>query len=291
MVRNWKTPRKILCATDLAPACDRVIDRALQLASHWGAGIGVLHVVDDTRLKRKDAAARAHKVETELTQQVRGHPLASGLNVDAMVTLGNPTERILARCDRMFIDLLVMGPAERKSLGERLLGSTVDHVLRHALQPVLCVRNRAQAPYRKMAIATDFSEPSREALDSALVLFPEAKATVVHAYEDTLHGLLPFDQMTGPLAERHKLEMRAHVEKSISEFVEGPRAIRADIETMVEVGTPDAVLQRLAEQSACDLVVVGTHGRTGFRRALIGSVAERLIGLVQCDTLAVRPSE
>jgi universal stress protein E len=50
-------------------------------------------------------------------------------------------------------------------------------------------------------------------------------------------------------------------------------------------------LQRLVEVSACDLVVVGTHGRTGFRRALIGSVAERLVGLVKCDVLAVRPSE
>lgn len=85
MAGKWKTPRKILCATDLTPVCDRVIDRALQLAREWGASLTVLHVVDDTRLKRKDAASRAHKVETDLTQQVKGHPLASGLNVDAMV--------------------------------------------------------------------------------------------------------------------------------------------------------------------------------------------------------------
>lgn len=176
------------------------------------------------------------------------------------------------RCSLIF----VMGPGEPMSVGKRLLGSTVDHVLRHVLQPILSVRTRALGPCRNMAIATDF--PSREALDCALPLFPEVQATVVHAYDETLPGLLPFDQMTGPLAERHTLEMRASVEKSMREFVEASPAARPNLTAAVEIGQPEAVLSRLAEQSSFDLVVVGTHGRTGLRRALIGSVAERLIG-------------
>ena len=291
MYRNWRAPRKILCATDLAPACDGAIDRAFQLAGMWGAALTVLHVVDDTGLQTEDFGARARRVETDLTQQVKGHPLASGRDVGVMVTLGNPAERILGRCDRMFIDLLVMGPGERASLGQRLFGSTVAHVLRHALQPVLSVRSRARGPYRKMAIATDFSAPSREALDCALALFPKSKAIVVHAYDDTLHGLLPFDQMTGPLADRHKIEMRASMEKSMSDFVDGPRGMRPDLETAVLVGPPDVALKSHIRQTGCDIVVVGTHGRTGLRRALIGSVAERLLATLKCDTLAVRPTD
>jgi nucleotide-binding universal stress UspA family protein len=290
MTRIWKTPRKLLCATDLTPSCDRAVDRAMQLASQWKARLLVLHVVDDTGLQTEDFAARSRSTETELQRQVKSHPAASGLDVDVVVTLGNPAERILSRCDRQFIDVLVMGTGQRTSIRQRLLGSTIDHVLRHALQPVLSIRNRAIGAYQIMAIATDFSPPSREALDCALAHFPEAKATVVHAYEDALHGLLASDQVTGPLAERHKHEMRALAEKSMEEFVEAARIVRPDLATAVEIGAPEAGLRHYLDQFVPDLVVVGTHGRTGLRRAVIGSIAERLIATLPCDVLAVRPT-
>ncbi|MFM9849686.1 MAG: universal stress protein [Hyphomicrobiaceae bacterium] len=287
----WKPPRTILCATDLTPNCDRAVDRAIELARRWKASLLVVHVVDDTGLPARDFTERVRKSEALLEQQIKGHPEGVGLDIDTLVSLGSPAERILGKCDRLFIDLLVMGPGERTSLGQRLLGSTVDHVLRHALQPVLSVRNRAFAPYRNMAIATDFSLPSKEALDCALALFPDAKATVVHVYDDALHGLLASDKVTGPLAERHKREMRALAEKAIAEFVERPRTLRPDLTTAVEIGAPEAGLKHYIDQSNPDLVVLGTHGRTGLRRAVIGSVAERLIGTLPCDVLAVRPTE
>lgn len=291
MSRTSTTPRKLLCATDLTPNSDRAVDRALQLAGHWKASLLILHVVDDTGLQREDFAARTRQAEAELERQIKSHPGAAGLQVDTTVTHGNPADRILSRCDRQFIDALVTGIGEHAEIGRRLLGSTVDHVLRHALQPVLCVRNRAVGPYRSMAIATDFSSPSREALDCALALFPEAKATVVHAYEDTLHGLLASDQVTGPLAERHKREMQEHVEKSMQDFIATARAVRSDLATALEIGAPEAALKRYIERFGPDLVVAGTHGRTGLRRAVIGSVAERLIATLPCDVLAVRPTE
>jgi len=286
----WKPPRKILCATDLTPTCDRAVDRAIELARRWKASLLVVHVVDNT-LPARDFTERVRKSEVLLEQQIKGHPEAAGLDIDTLVSLGSPAERILGKCDRLFIDLLVMGPGERTSLAQRLLGSTVDHVLRRALQPVLSVRNRAFAPYLSLAIAADFSPPSKEALECALELFPDAKATVVHVYDDALHGLLASDKVTGHLAERHKREMRALAEKAIAEFVENARTSRLNLTTAVEIGAPDIGLKRYIEHSNPDLVVVGTHGRTGLRRAVIGSVAERLIGTLPCDVLAVRPTE
>lgn len=291
MPRIWKTPRKILCATDLTPTCDRAVDRAIHLAREWEASLFLVHVVDDTGMPGQNFAEGVRKAEARLEQQFKGHPQGAGLDIETLVSYGNPAERILGKCDRLFIDLLVMGAGDGTALSQRLLGSTVKHVLRQALQPVLSVRSRAFAPYRSVAIATDFSPPSAEALECALALFPTAKPTVVHVYEDALHGLLASDKVTGPLAERHKQEMREHAEKSLAEFAEGPRARRPDLTTAVEIGAPEAGLKKYIEQSNPDLVVVGTLGRTGLRRAVIGSVAERLIGRLPCDVLAVRPTE
>ena len=142
-----------------------------------------------------------------------------------------------------------------------------------------------------MAVATDFSLPSQEALDCALAFFPNAKATVVHTYEETLHGLLASDRVTGELGERHKIEIREFAEKSMSELVEEPRRLRPDLATALEVGPPEAGLKSFIARQNPDLIVVGTHGRTGLRRAVIGSIAERLIAKLPRDILAVRPAD
>lgn len=71
-----------------------------------------------------------------------------------------------------------------------------------------------------MAIANDFSPVSKEALDCALALFPRVQPTVIHAYEDTLHGLLPTDRVKGPLADRHRVEMKSFVNACMAQFVE-----------------------------------------------------------------------
>jgi nucleotide-binding universal stress UspA family protein len=291
MSHQWKTPRKILCATDLSPSCDRAVDRALQLAGAWKAVLLLVHIVDDTGGQASVSAALERRAEAELRRQLASHPAAADVDLEVIVSQGDAAERILAKCDRMFADLLVLGAGEKASFRQRLLGSTVDRILRHALQPVLSVRDRAHVAYRTMAVATDFSPPSKEALDCALAFFPSAKATVVHAYEDTLHGLLASDQITGELAERHKIEMRASVESAMHEFVAEPQGIRPDLATTIEVGAPEAVMGRYVERHNPDLVVVGTHGRTGVRRAMIGSIAERLIGTTPRDVLAVRLGE
>jgi nucleotide-binding universal stress UspA family protein len=251
----------------------------------------VLHVIDDARPPSGDLVALTREREVQLGREIKSYRAATGIDIDVYVAVGNPAKIILGRCDRLFIDLLVMGPSGRSSISERLLGSTVDHVLRHSLQPVLSVRNRVLSSYNNMAVATDFSAPSKEAFDCALAFFPDAKATVVHAYDDTLHGLVQFDQVTGPLAKQHQREMRGAVERSMESFVANARGKYPDLATALYVGAPDTVLRDQVRRSDCDLVVIGTHGRTGFRRALIGSVAERLVGTLPCDVLAVRPTE
>ena len=291
MPRPWKTPSKILCATDLTPSSDKAVARAIQLAGEWKASLLLVHIVDDTGLLTKDFALDVRRAEAQLKQQIATHPAAAEIDAEALVSQGHPAERILAKCDRLFIDLLVMGTVEKASFRQHLLGSTVDHVLRHALQPVLTVRDRPQAAYRTMAVATDFSLPSQEALDCALTFFPNAKATVVHTYEETLHGLLASDRVTGEVAERHKIEIRAFAEKSMSEFVAEPRRLRPDLANALEIGAPEVGLKSYVERHNPDLIVVGTHGRTGLRRAVIGSVAERLIAILPRDVLAVRPTD
>jgi nucleotide-binding universal stress UspA family protein len=103
--------------------------------------------------------------------------------------------------------------------------------------------------------------------------------------------LLPSDRVTGPLAERHTREMKQLAEHAIGQFVQPAIDLRSNLKTAVETGLPDEGLRHYVERTGTDLAVVGTHGRTGWRRAVLGSVAERLIANLPCDVLAVRPDE
>jgi nucleotide-binding universal stress UspA family protein len=285
-------PAKILAAVDFTPASDMALERAIALAAEWGARLYILHAVDDDLLpSAKEASARANTVEAEIKRRMKANPVVAGVDFEIFTSLGNPVERILSACDRLYIDVLVIGTGEKRTLGQRVLGSTVERVLRKALQPVLAVRNPADRPYERLAVATDFSQPSRVALECTLGLFPDAQTTVVHAYEAALHGLISTDRVAGPLAERHEREMAEYVACSLAEFVAKAPTPALALSVESATGTPESVLTRFVKNAGIDLVVVGTHGRTGVRRALLGSVAERLIKMLPADVLAVPTPE
>lgn len=287
MTNLWRRPSTILAATDLTPSSDIAVERAIELAAYWGARLYIAHVVDDTH-SPGEAPARARLAEAEIEKRVKSSPAASSVEIEVLTTVGHPADRLLAKCDRLFVDLLVMGQGDRKTLTQRLLGTTVDRVVRQSLQPVLTVRKRSTGPYRNVAIATDFSATSEVARDCALGLFPSAQATVVHAHELDLHGLFSFDVMTGPLAERHALEIIDYSEKAMKIFIANAKATHSGLKSVIEVGQALEVMVTYAKAHEPDLVVLGTHGRTGIRRAVIGSVTEQLLNRLECDVLVVR---
>src|SRR3546814_17395754 len=79
-------------------------------------------------------------------------------------------------------DLIVTGVARYNGIGDYLLGTAVDHIVRNAHAPALVVRCRATGPYERVVVATDLSDCSRAALLFAASLFPGSALTVVHAF-------------------------------------------------------------------------------------------------------------
>lgn len=73
------------------------------------------------------------------------------------IILGDPAERVIEHARAIASDFLITGPAQVKVIGDKLFGSTAARILRHARQPLLAVRRREAGPYRKVAVAVDFS--------------------------------------------------------------------------------------------------------------------------------------
>lgn len=143
----------------------------------------------------------------------------------------------------------------------------------------------------KVLVPVDFSDCSRAALDYALFLVEKFGASlyVLHAWH--LPGHLRPDltvwagDVSGSLADHAQTEARAEMEKFLNET--GLKT-RQGVTYEVTSGVPATVITEAAAVRKCDLIVMGTHGRTGLSHLLLGSVAENVVRHAKCPVLTVR---
>jgi nucleotide-binding universal stress UspA family protein len=142
--------------------------------------------------------------------------------------------------------------------------------------------------YRRLLVPTDFSAQSEHAWAAARSLARAlgAEVLLVHVFVET-----PF-YSESPWSMRRVAEVyesgRAWAEKALEEWAGQARAEGIAVRTALRTGTPHREIVALAAEEAVDLIVIGTHGRGGVDRALLGSVTDRVIRLAPCPVLAVR---
>lgn len=131
---------------------------------------------------------------------------------------------------------------------------------------------------KRILCASDFSKASRPALKVALGLARVMKSRLVlcHAYQVTASML---QNLIGPV--------RADAERRLGALSRSARASGVSVTTRLVEGASAAAIVRAAKKERAGLIVLGTHGRTGLTRMLIGSVAERVVRTAPCPVLTV----
>lgn len=286
--------RKILCPVDFSEASRAAARAAAHVTKAADAELVLAHAWYVPPL----AAAGEYPFPPSAIQQIvedAEHGLAAvarevtelgSKHVKTELSTGNPWEQIVEtlRRDQAF-DLAVLGPHGRSALSRVLLGSVTEKVVRHAPCPVLVARGEAK-PFSHLLCPVDFSASSREALALASELAaPHARLTLLHVIELplTYTGGLPgadylgdVDKRSTDLLEDWASDLRAKTSLAV--------------QTQIEIGTPGAeVLRVLDEDPTYDLVAMGRHGRTGVRRVLLGSVAEKVVRHARCSVVVARP--
>ncbi len=143
-------------------------------------------------------------------------------------------------------------------------------------------------PFRKILCPVDFSDPSREALETAARLAAEAGAELrlVHVWQSSLQTSESAIILQSELLE----EVRKEAEAALAAWKAEVETLGARlVTTKLLGGVPwKAIVDEVASDPTYDLVVMGTHGRTGIRHVLLGSVAERVARHADCPVLLVR---
>ena len=142
--------------------------------------------------------------------------------------------------------------------------------------------------FERILVATDFSAASQPALDEAAMLAREGGTTllILHAY--CVHWTSSVRGASGADYAEFKHQVRAGREKQMDEALAHARSRGASARGLLREGLPDDQILAAAEAEGADLIVMGTHGRRGFSRMLLGSVAAGVVGRARCPVMTLR---
>lgn len=288
--------KRILVGHDLGVDGEMALTSALALANRCQATLRLVHVVEPL-----DAYQRiSHPLTSPFTvaeisqkagarlQALTGNPELAGRRAEYEVRNGKPFVELIIAARAWSADLIVVGGSSRNE--EPFLGSTSERILRKALVPVIVAKKPLTSEAKTFLVPTDFSSCASRAAEEALILAKCFSARVIffHALD-----LAP----SYSIAYAHELGVSVlipppapeEIEPEWETFLSGLPLDNVDWEKSTEVGQAATAIVARARHVKADMIVIGTHGRSGLPHMLLGSVAEKVLRAAFCPVLTIRP--
>jgi nucleotide-binding universal stress UspA family protein len=297
------TVRKIVVGVDLSPGTELAAARAAEIAAQTGAELVLVHAATvaespDVPASMKPTADALRGILLERLAQdraalgdLRERLQDSGVAVSQLVVDRDADDALVEAATELGADLIVTGTRDRGRVRRWLLGSIAESVVRAASCSVLVTRGGdPERGFQRIVVGTDFSPAAEGALARAVELArPGAAIDVVHCFQVPLLSLTSNPDavpVEGYETLRAELLADAHArgDAALAVHAGAPVTFRFHL---VEEKPREAVCD-LAEQLGADLVVIGSHGRRGLRRVLLGSVAEAVVRHAPCSVLVAR---
>ncbi|MFN0249630.1 MAG: universal stress protein [Kofleriaceae bacterium] len=281
---------KILCPTDFSEGSQQAVRVATRLAIEANADLVLFHSwFIPPQAYSMEAPFLPYVVQDVVDDAQRGldsavsDAIAAGAKTaTGQLVTGVPWNEIVSILEKQAFDLCVIGTHGRTGLSRLLLGSVAEKVIRHSPCAVLAVRPDSNVgAFKHVLVPTDFSESATHALDLARkVVAPDGAITLLHVLE------LPL-KYSGEIGADFAHDLDKKAAAALEVCAERVKNVR--ITTRSRIGYAGAqTLSAIDHDHSIDLVVMGSHGRTGIKRALLGSVAEKVVRHAHCPVLVTR---
>ncbi len=221
-----------------------------------------------------DVQAELEAKATAVVDAVQAQAMRSGVECDKVVRFGDdPYEEILAESEHLNADIIVVGRRGKRGLARLMLGDATLKVIGNAKCSVMVVPKAAGMWTKRVLLATDGSRSA----DAAAVL----AARISHCCGTPITVL-------SVEVPSHAPQRQAEAWPTVKRVAEFLANEGATVDAVVERGEPHHVIIDTARAKGADLIVMGSHGRTGLGRILLGSNSERVIGQATCPVLVVK---
>ena len=234
-------------------------------------------------------AAVSDYAEERVTAAV-GRLRAAGHRADGVVVRGRAASALLDAAAEARADLVIVGSRGQGTIGSLLLGSVSAEVVDHAPCPVLVARQRSLT---SVVFATDGS-PAATVAEGVLTDWPIFASVPIHVVS-VVDVALPWSSGVAPTAYTQVLESHAEDvriarqthERQAEDAAERLRAAGREARSSVPEGDAAAAIVAVAGEGGADLIVIGSRGRTGLTRLLLGSVARNVVSGSAASVLIV----
>ncbi|GAA0663069.1 universal stress protein [Natronoarchaeum mannanilyticum] len=284
----------ILLPTDGSEGAITGAKHGIALASRTGADVHVLSVVETDaetdELEDAGALSTLEQNAQEATETVArlAREFDDELDVTTTVERGTPFQSIREYAHRRGIDVIAIGTRGRSGLERILLGSVTENVLRTARTPVVAVPPDADVEtiddvaFGDMLLPTDGSEGAAIATEWGIALATLLDSMVHSVYSVDTNA---FAGAQDPRELLDALERRG--EAALETVRERARSADVTVSGSIASGAPAAVITEYATDQDVDLIVMGTHGRTGIGQWFLGSVTENVVRQTEVPVFCV----
>jgi nucleotide-binding universal stress UspA family protein len=283
--------RKILVAVDGSESSKNAFRQACRIVRHdksWITAITVIPPYQDQfqTLSIRERVSKALKNEGDsILADIQNIAKEEDVYLKFRLEEGSPVDSILDIAEENFFDLVVTGRRGKSRTEKSLIGTVTGRIIGHSVCDVLVVPLDTTVKWETLLVPTDGSRYSEGSTGKAISVAKVygAKLKVISIVDVTDE----FQAQAPDAVESLVNQARQHVEAVCRKASE--RGVPA--ESFVREGEAYKVITGMAEKQAADMIIMGSHGRTGVKRMFMGSVTEKVIGHAHCPVLVVKAYE
>jgi len=270
--------RRIVAGIVTLEPDDPALAPAIRLAERTGAELTLVHVLAEGSADTRGGAVR----RLEMAVQA----LTSRDRIAWIAVRGRAGDTLARLATELRAELLVLGHTRRSGAAAAVLGTTAQRVLRSSTVPVLSLHGGSgRAPsYGRVLLATDLSPHSAHALEAGARLAQALAFPAEPRLRPLFVTVAPYEAVAAGIPDWSA----EHASAELAEFVRGVPAL-AGLPAAARSGDPAGEILAEAHEWQAELVVVGTHGRRGVPRLLLGSVAETVLRRSPIGVLVIPP--
>ena len=291
--------KQLLVGVDFSPCSLDALREAVRIANLTNARLSVVHVIDGEVMDYLRDHSALDEKRTKLEAQYRldhfvGMHSRGCDEVETLLRVGHPFGELVHVCEELGADILLLGSHGRGGDHGRV-GAIASMCLRKAPAPVLLVQDRSGQPFKQVVCGVDYSPTAALAVRHAIQM-----AKIEGAALDFLHVYAsPFtyrDSGTGyyvsGLANSEDFEriMKQNLSNYLTAFQRDFKGLSVTQTVRDRLSAGQGIIDRLREVQG-DLLVLGTRGRSGWKKLLLGTTAEHIVHRAPCSVLAVKPED
>lgn len=286
--------KQIICAIDFSDSSDRVLSRVKFMRIASNGQITLIHSVEKSQIdffnfifNTQEAPLDLAISELESKLTILKNQLSTLENqVKRQVIMGRTEEVLTEQAKSLNANLMIVGASNKSNIERTFLGSNALKILRQSDTSVLVAKNKASHEYQRILIGVDLSRNIQPVISFIQTFAPEAELTLVHCYEIPFEGKLNHHlDDDNPQLAAYCQDLRNDAVQKLALIAHQSCLDPLKSTTLVTKGDPAELLLQLAQDHACDLIVLNKNNQTVIDRWILGSVTNEVVNLSTQDVL------